>query len=182
MYPPTGLALTWYRGQKVVENLSEPDCKDADEEELCNIVSSLSVKGTEVAQGVEFRCEVTLRVGQETFSRVASLVASAEGECQEGLGTTTCMSPIPWSHPQCPVPLRALPSSCTTPESLSLSLLALPLCSGAGGARGCSEVPCDQGCCVCSCHDTSHGHLHGEPQHSHRGQHSSPSRARCPHR
>ncbi|NXL24950.1 MADCA protein, partial [Setophaga kirtlandii] len=89
VYPPTGLALTWYRGQKVVENLRDPDCKDADEEELCNIVSSLSVKGTEVAEGVEFRCEVTLRVGQETFSRVASLVASAEAVMTPATATST---------------------------------------------------------------------------------------------
>ncbi|NXF24093.1 MADCA protein, partial [Rhodinocichla rosea] len=75
LYPPTGLALTWYRGHHLLEKLTDPDCKDADEEELCNIVSSLSVKGTEVAEGVEFRCEVTLHVGQETFSRVASLAA-----------------------------------------------------------------------------------------------------------
>ncbi|NXP96128.1 MADCA protein, partial [Passerina amoena] len=99
LYPPTGLALTWYRGHHVLENLTDPDCKDADEEELCTIVSSLSVKGTEVAEGVEFRCEVTLRVGQETFSRVASLVARAEGECQEGLGTPTCMFPSACAPP-----------------------------------------------------------------------------------
>nr|XP_054506344.1 mucosal addressin cell adhesion molecule 1 [Agelaius phoeniceus] len=89
LYPLDGLALTWYRGQQVVENLTGLDCKDADEEELCNIVSSLSVKGTEVAEGVEFRCEVTLHVGQETFSRVASLVASAEAVMTPTMATST---------------------------------------------------------------------------------------------
>ncbi|NWS01459.1 MADCA protein, partial [Motacilla alba] len=78
LYPPTGLALAWYRGQQVVERLADVDCKDADEEELCNVVSTLSVTGTEVAEGVEFRCELTLRIHQETFTRGASLVASAE--------------------------------------------------------------------------------------------------------
>ncbi|NXQ16192.1 MADCA protein, partial [Peucedramus taeniatus] len=77
LYPPTGLTLTWYRDHQLLES-PDVDCKDADEEELCHIVSTLSVQGPEVAEGVEFRCEVTLHVGQETFTRVASLVASAE--------------------------------------------------------------------------------------------------------
>ncbi|NXT11404.1 MADCA protein, partial [Prunella fulvescens] len=116
LYPPTGLALTWYRGQQLVGS-PDIDCEEADEEELCNIVSTLSLRGTEVAEGVEFRCEVTLHVGKEIFTRVASLVPSAEGECQEGLGT-----PTPGANPHCPVLLRtALPSRgspfCTTPES-----------------------------------------------------------------
>ncbi|KAF2982119.1 hypothetical protein EK904_015212 [Melospiza melodia maxima] len=89
VYPPTGLALTWYRGHHVLENLTDPDCEDPDEEELCTIVSSLPVKGTEVAEGVEFRCEVTLRVGQETFSRVTSLVARAEAVVTPAAATST---------------------------------------------------------------------------------------------
>ncbi|XP_059726262.1 mucosal addressin cell adhesion molecule 1 [Haemorhous mexicanus] len=89
LYPPTGLALTWYRGHQVVENLTDVDCKDADEEELCNIVSTLSVKGTEVAEGEEFRCEVKLHVGLETFTRVASLVASAEAVMTAAMVTST---------------------------------------------------------------------------------------------
>ncbi|NXL77098.1 MADCA protein, partial [Leptocoma aspasia] len=80
LYPPTGLALTWYQGHQVVDN-TDFDCEETDEE-LCNVVSTLSVKGTEVAEGVEFRCEVTLHVGQETFTRVASLVARDRG-CSE---------------------------------------------------------------------------------------------------
>ncbi|NXR95369.1 MADCA protein, partial [Hypocryptadius cinnamomeus] len=89
LYPPTGLALTWYRGHQVLENLTDVDCEDADEEELCSIVSTLSVRGTEVAEGVEFRCEVTLHVGQETFTRVASLVASAEAVMTAAMVTST---------------------------------------------------------------------------------------------
>ncbi|XP_041337160.1 mucosal addressin cell adhesion molecule 1 [Pyrgilauda ruficollis] len=89
VYPPTGLALTWYRGHQVLENLADVDCKDADEEELCNVVSTLSVSGTEVAEGAEFRCEVTLHVGQETFTRVASLVASAEAVMTAAMATST---------------------------------------------------------------------------------------------
>ncbi|NWU84724.1 MADCA protein, partial [Onychorhynchus coronatus] len=90
VHPVTGLALTWYRGHQALEN-TDFDALESDEE-LYDIVSTLLVDGTEVAEGVEFRCEVTLHVGQETFTRVASVVASAGGECQEGLGTMARMS------------------------------------------------------------------------------------------
>ncbi|XP_066061955.1 mucosal addressin cell adhesion molecule 1 [Chamaea fasciata] len=81
LYPITGVALTWYRGHQVVEN-TDFDFEETDEE-LYNIASTLSVKGTEVAEGVEFRCQVTLNVGQETFTRVASLVASAKAVMEQ---------------------------------------------------------------------------------------------------
>lgn len=99
LYPIAGVALTWYRGHQVVK--TDFDSEETDEE-LYNIVSILSVNGTEVVEGVEFRCELTLHVGQETFTRVASLVASAEGEYQEGLGTSTPVYPILWSQPSLP--------------------------------------------------------------------------------
>ncbi|NXU21019.1 MADCA protein, partial [Pardalotus punctatus] len=70
LYPITGVVLTWYRGHQAVN--TDFDYEETDEE-LYNIVSTLSVNGAEVAEGVEFRCEVMLRVGQETFTRVASL-------------------------------------------------------------------------------------------------------------
>ncbi|NWZ72846.1 MADCA protein, partial [Acrocephalus arundinaceus] len=87
LYPITGVALTWYRGHQVVEN-KDFDFEDADEE-LYNIFSTLSVKGTEVVEGVEFRCDVTLQVGQETFTRVASLVASAEAVMEQPAAVVT---------------------------------------------------------------------------------------------
>ncbi|NXD03282.1 MADCA protein, partial [Certhia familiaris] len=87
LYPITGVVLTWYRGHQVVEN-TDFDAEDTDEE-LYNIVSTLSVNGTEVAEGVEFRCEVTLHVGQETFTRVASLVASANAVMEQPAAVVT---------------------------------------------------------------------------------------------
>ncbi|XP_066192285.1 mucosal addressin cell adhesion molecule 1 [Sylvia atricapilla] len=87
LYPITGMALTWYRGHQLVEN-TDYDFEETDEE-LYNIVSILSVKGTEVAEGMEFRCEVTLNVGQETFTRVASLVASAEAVMEQSTAVVT---------------------------------------------------------------------------------------------
>ncbi|NXR18705.1 MADCA protein, partial [Cinclus mexicanus] len=89
LHPITGVTLTWYRGQQVVENTHF----DSDEahEELYNIVSILSVNGTEVAEGVEFRCEVTLHVGKETFTRVASLVASAKAVMEQPAAELTSM-------------------------------------------------------------------------------------------
>ncbi|NXS77674.1 MADCA protein, partial [Erpornis zantholeuca] len=80
LYPITGVVLTWYRGHQVVN--TDFDYEETDEE-LYNIVSILSVSGTEVAEGVEFRCEVTLHVGQETFTQVASLVASTEAVTEQ---------------------------------------------------------------------------------------------------
>ncbi|OWK52532.1 Mucosal addressin cell adhesion molecule 1, partial [Lonchura striata] len=88
LYPPTGLALAWYRGHQLLQE-PDVDCEEEAEEELCSMVSTLSVTGTEVAEGVEFRCEVTLQVGQETFTRVASLVASAEAVVEQPAAVAT---------------------------------------------------------------------------------------------
>ncbi|XP_054661628.1 mucosal addressin cell adhesion molecule 1 [Grus americana] len=112
VYPLIGLVLTWYRGDQA---LGEADFDDTEtDEQLFNIVSTLPVAGEEVGEGVEFRCEVTLRVGQETFTRVASMVASAGGGMEQpvamatstvaattgspstaGPATTTALSPEP---------------------------------------------------------------------------------------
>lgn len=82
VYPRKGLRLTWYWGNKMLEE-KDLDVTETDEE-LFDIVSTLPVAGEEVGEGVAFRCEVTLSIGQETFTRVASVVASAGGECRGG--------------------------------------------------------------------------------------------------
>ncbi|NXR67050.1 MADCA protein, partial [Rhadina sibilatrix] len=110
LYPITGVALTWYRGQQLVEN-ADFDSEETDEE-LYNIVSILPVKGTEVAEGVEFRCEVTLQVGQETFTRVASVVASAEAVLEQPAAVVTST----WSPSTArPVATTALPPGPSVP-------------------------------------------------------------------
>ncbi|NWZ34575.1 MADCA protein, partial [Brachypodius atriceps] len=86
LYPIQEVALAWYRGHQVLKTGFDSEETD---EELHNIVSILSVKGTEVAEGVEFRCEVTLHVGQETFTRVASLVASADAVTEQPVTVVT---------------------------------------------------------------------------------------------
>ncbi|XP_030365612.1 mucosal addressin cell adhesion molecule 1 [Strigops habroptila] len=78
VYPHTGLLLTWYRGDQALP-AADPDVTET-EDELFDIVATLAVDGKEVEEGTEFRCEVTLSIGQETFSRVASVVVSAGGE------------------------------------------------------------------------------------------------------
>ncbi|NWU13816.1 MADCA protein, partial [Cephalopterus ornatus] len=108
VHPVTGLALTWYRGHQALEN-KDFDVLETDEE-LYDIVSTLTVGGTEVAEGVEFRCNVTLRVGQETFTRVASVVVSAAATSAgspstAGPMTTTALSPgpsVPTHNPTTP--------------------------------------------------------------------------------
>ncbi|NXI30152.1 MADCA protein, partial [Sterrhoptilus dennistouni] len=87
LYPVEKTFLTWYWGNQVVKK-TDFDFEETDEE-LYNIVSTLSVEGTEVAEGTEFRCEVTLNVGQETFTRVASLVASAEAVMEQPTAVVT---------------------------------------------------------------------------------------------
>ncbi|NXR06230.1 MADCA protein, partial [Semnornis frantzii] len=80
IYPPTGLGLTWYLGDQVLKE-DDFDTVEADEM-LFNIVSTLSVEGEKVAEGAEFRCEVKLNIGQETFTRVASVTVSTRGDTE----------------------------------------------------------------------------------------------------
>ncbi|XP_027560403.1 mucosal addressin cell adhesion molecule 1 [Neopelma chrysocephalum] len=116
VHPVSGLALTWYRGHQALEgtdfNVSETD------EELYDIESTLLVDGTEVVEGVEFRCEVTLRVGQETFTRVASVVASAGATSvgspsTAGPVTTTALPPGPSVPTHDPTTVRELDAGTT---------------------------------------------------------------------
>ncbi|NWS31536.1 MADCA protein, partial [Polioptila caerulea] len=110
LYPITEMTLTWYRGHQAVEN-TDFDSEDTDEE-LYNIVSTLSVNGTEVAEGVEFRCEVTLHVGQETFTRVASLGASAEAVMEQPAAVVTSTGSPSTARP---VATTALPPGPSVP-------------------------------------------------------------------
>ncbi|NWX38579.1 MADCA protein, partial [Notiomystis cincta] len=107
LYPITGVALTWYRGHEVVK--TDFDSEETDEE-LYNIVSTLSVDGTEVAEGVKFRCEVTLHVGQETFTRVASLVANAEAVTEQPVAVVTSMGSPSTARPVATTALPPEPS------------------------------------------------------------------------
>lgn len=79
VYPITGVVVTWYWGDQVLENAAFDDTET--DKELYDIVSTLPVAGKDVGEGVEFRCEVTLSVGQETFTRVASMTVSPGGKC-----------------------------------------------------------------------------------------------------
>ncbi|NWU59004.1 MADCA protein, partial [Dromas ardeola] len=94
VYPLTGLVLTWYRGDQALEvedfKVTETD------EELFDIVSTLPVAGKDVVEGVEFRCEVTLSIGQETFTRVASVAASAGAVTEQPVAMAT-FTGSPWT-------------------------------------------------------------------------------------
>lgn len=110
LYPIDGVSLTWYRGHKVVENTDFVFYDD--DEELYKIISILSVDRTEVAEGVEFRCEVKLKVGQETFTRVASLVASAEAVTEQPAAEVTSTGSPSTARP---VATTALPPGPSVP-------------------------------------------------------------------
>ncbi|NXL48645.1 MADCA protein, partial [Podilymbus podiceps] len=94
VYPFMGLVLTWYRGDQALE-VADFDVTETDEE-LFDIVSTLPVAGEEVGEGVEFRCEVTLSIGQETFTRVASMAASAGAVTEQPVAMATSMG-RPWT-------------------------------------------------------------------------------------
>ncbi|NXA29580.1 MADCA protein, partial [Ibidorhyncha struthersii] len=94
VYPPTGLVLTWYRGDQALEE-ADFDVTET-EEELFDIVSTLPVAGKDVGEGVEFRCEVTLNIGQETFIRVASVAASAGAVTEQPVAMATSTG-SPWT-------------------------------------------------------------------------------------
>ncbi|NXX57023.1 MADCA protein, partial [Scopus umbretta] len=87
VYPLTGLVLTWHWGDRVLEAM-HLDVTETDEE-LFDIVSTLPVAGKEVGEGMEIKCEVTLSVGQETFTRVASVTVSAGGVTEQPVATAT---------------------------------------------------------------------------------------------
>ncbi|XP_039589113.1 mucosal addressin cell adhesion molecule 1 isoform X2 [Passer montanus] len=159
LYPPTGLALTWYRGHQVLENLADVECRDADEEELCHIVSTLLLSGTEVAEGAEFRCQVTLQVGQETFTRVASLVARAEATGSPSTArpeATTALPPEP-AVPTGDATTAREPSAATTlhlpavtkprstepsvPQDLTVATSTLPACGTAATVPPAGTMP-----------------------------------------
>ncbi|NXL12510.1 MADCA protein, partial [Mesembrinibis cayennensis] len=92
VYPLRGLVLKWYWGDQVLEE-EDFDVTETDEE-LFDIVSTLSVAGKEVEEGVEFRCELTLSIGQETFTRVASVTVSAGGDVTTDDPTTALTTTV----------------------------------------------------------------------------------------
>ncbi|XP_010289340.1 PREDICTED: mucosal addressin cell adhesion molecule 1, partial [Phaethon lepturus] len=87
VYPLKGLVLTWYRGDQALKG-ADFDVTETDEE-LFDIVSTLPVAGEEVGAGVEFRCEVTLSIGQETFTRAASVAVSTGAVTEQPVAMAT---------------------------------------------------------------------------------------------
>ncbi|KAF1666971.1 Mucosal addressin cell adhesion molecule 1, partial [Aptenodytes patagonicus] len=87
VYPLTGLVLTWYRGDQALKE-ADFDVMETDEE-LFDIVSTLLVAGKEVGEGMEFRCQVTLSIGQETFTRVASVIVSTGAVTEQPVAMAT---------------------------------------------------------------------------------------------
>ncbi|NXJ57223.1 MADCA protein, partial [Spizaetus tyrannus] len=94
VYPLMGLVLTWYRGDQVLE---QPDFDVTEtDEELFDIVSTLLVAGEEVGEGMEFKCKVTLSIGQETLTRVASVAVSTGAVTEQPVAMATSTA-SPWA-------------------------------------------------------------------------------------
>ncbi|NXP08811.1 MADCA protein, partial [Thinocorus orbignyianus] len=110
VYPLTGLTLTWYRGHQALEE-ADFDFTET-EEELFDIVATLPAAGKDVGEGVAFRCEVTLSIGQETLTRVASVpVPGAASTASPWTVATTTESPSTAR----PVATTALPPGTSVP-------------------------------------------------------------------
>ncbi|NXJ70554.1 MADCA protein, partial [Rostratula benghalensis] len=92
VYPLTGLVLTWSWGDQALE---EADFNFTEsEEELFDIAAKLQVPGKHVEEGVEFRCKVTLSIGQETLTLVESVAVSAGAVAEQPVpGTSSTASP-----------------------------------------------------------------------------------------
>ncbi|NWR78475.1 MADCA protein, partial [Centropus unirufus] len=116
VYPLGGLQLTWYRGDQELEEV-EFDATETDEE-LFDIVSMLPVAKKDVEEGVEFRCKVTLSIGQQTFTRVASVTMSTAALPPQPSvpthGPTTTLTTAPW-EPDVETTLE--PAAATKPHS-----------------------------------------------------------------
>ncbi|NWH48689.1 MADCA protein, partial [Fregata magnificens] len=120
VYPRMGLVLTWYWGDQVLED-EDFDVTETDEE-LFDIVSMLPVAGKEVGEGVEFRCEVTLSIGQETFTRMASVTVSAEAVTEQPVATATSTG-----SPRTAAATTGSPSTARSVTTTALSLeLSVP--------------------------------------------------------
>ncbi|NXD17085.1 MADCA protein, partial [Nothocercus nigrocapillus] len=82
VYPPVGLALTWYRGQQLLQR-ADIEVEET-EEGLFDVQDTLVLPAHEVAAGNEIWCQLTLTVRQETFTRVAAVAVRNAGERRGG--------------------------------------------------------------------------------------------------
>ncbi|XP_064325772.1 mucosal addressin cell adhesion molecule 1 [Phalacrocorax carbo] len=120
VYPLEKLALTWYRGDQELEETGFDDTET--DEQLFDIVSTLLVAGKEVEEGVEFRCKVMLSIGQETFTRVASVTVSAGAVTEQPVATATSTGSPQTAAATTGSPSTAGPTTTTVlPPELSVS-------------------------------------------------------------
>ncbi|NXY79074.1 MADCA protein, partial [Glareola pratincola] len=156
VYPLTGLGLTWYRGDQVLE-VADFDATETDEE-LFDVASTLTVAGKDVVEGVEFRCEVTLSVGQETFTRAASVAASAGAVTEQPVAVATstgipCTAVATTETPSTagPVTATALPPEPSGPTTRPAAATTLPSSvtasppAEAQGSAAASSAPAEKG-------------------------------------
>ncbi|XP_031460097.1 mucosal addressin cell adhesion molecule 1 [Phasianus colchicus] len=86
VYPIIGLQLTWYREDKLLIDQFEETETD---EGLFDVVTTVQLSGEDVTEGVVFRCELTLRIGSKTFTRVASIPVSSRAVTEQSTAITT---------------------------------------------------------------------------------------------
>ncbi|XP_064353430.1 mucosal addressin cell adhesion molecule 1 [Dromaius novaehollandiae] len=98
VYPLAGLALAWYRGERLLQRA--PFDAEETEEELFDVAATLPLAGRDVVVGAEFRCEVTLTVRRETFTRAAALAVSDAAVTEQPAAAAT----VPQTPPTAPAP------------------------------------------------------------------------------
>uniref|UniRef100_A0A8C9FE90 Ig-like domain-containing protein n=1 Tax=Pavo cristatus TaxID=9049 RepID=A0A8C9FE90_PAVCR len=86
VYPIIGLQLAWYREDKLLMDGFEETETD---EGLFDVVTTVRVPGEDVAEGVTFRCELTLRIGSKTFTRMASIPVSSRAVTEQPMAVAT---------------------------------------------------------------------------------------------
>lgn len=102
VYPIEELNLRWYRENKLLTDVFEETETD---EGLFDVTTTVWVPGEDVVEGVVFRCELTLRIGSKTFTRVAPVPVSSRGEYR---GWSWKAGFLQCSHCQSPPPLSGI--------------------------------------------------------------------------
>lgn len=113
VYPIEELNLRWYRENKLLTDVFEETETD---EGLFDVTTTVWVPGEDVVEGVVFRCELTLRIGSKTFTRVAPVPVSSRAVTEQPTAVATSTE-----SPHTTVPTTAIhnitgPAAITVPS------------------------------------------------------------------
>ncbi|POI24699.1 hypothetical protein CIB84_011551, partial [Bambusicola thoracicus] len=113
VYPIEELNLSWYREDKLLTDAFEETETD---EGLFDVVTTVSVPGEDVVEGVVFRCELTLSVGSKTFTRVASIPVSSRAVTEQPTAVATSTESPCTTMPTTAIHSISVPAAITVPS------------------------------------------------------------------